>query len=475
MKLIKNYLYNASYQLLALILPLITGPYVSRVLGPVGVGVNTYTYNIANWFVLVGSIGVGLYGNQQVAYARGNQKKLSQCFWEIFIMKEITIVLSFIIFIMYILLVGRYKQYQLIQSVYIIAAGLDISWFFMGIEDFKRIVLRNFFIKLISLLLILTLVKNKNDLFLYLCILSFATLFGNLTLWPFLRGELVSINWHFLNPFKHFSPAVALFIPLAAIQIYTGLNKVMLGYFDSTIAAGFYDKSDVVVKMTLTIATSLGTVLMPHSAKIFGEGNMEKVRELLYRSFSFISLISVPLAFGLAAISFRFGRWFYGSGFEKVGLVMFLESFVIIIIAWASITGNQYLVPTNQISVYTHSVLVGAVVNIVLCIPMIHFSGLYGAMISMVIAETTVTLYQILAIRNQINLKKLFDGIGKFMFAGFLMFIPIFYLNLTIQMTFISLVAEIILGICIYIGTIFVIHPPILDDIILFFENKIAK
>ena len=472
MKVIKNYLYNVSYQLLALILPLITGPYVSRVLGPSGVGINTYTYNIANWFVLIGSIGVGLYGNQQIAYVRGDRRKLTRYFWEILLMKSATIIAAFVIFISYVITIGSYKQYQLVQSIYIVAAGLDISWFFMGLEDFKKTVLRNFFVKFLSLILILTFVKNKGDLLLYIFIMSGATLLGNATLWPFLRKQLVPINWYELRPFQHFAPAVALFIPLAAIQIYTGLNKVMLGYFDTTTAAGFYDKSDVIVKVALTVATSLGTVLMPHTAKIFSDGDQDKVRQLLYKSFSFISIISIPLAFGLAAISLRFGRWFYGPGFGQVGSAMLIESFVIIVIAWASITGNQYLVPTNQVKIYTHSVFAGAIVNVVLCIPLIHLWGLYGAMVSMVVAETTVTMYQIIAIRQQISFRSLFQDLQKYLIAGILMFLPDFYLNTKLPMTFITLGIEVGLGVVIYIGVIYVLHPQILDDAIRFVKNK---
>ena len=152
----------------------------------------------------------------------------------------------------------------------------------MGIEDFRKTVTRNFFIKIISLVLILTLVKSKGDLIIYISILSFSTLIGNLTLWPFLRRNIVWVDWKSLKPFRHFKGAVELFLPLVAIQLYTSLNKIILGALDSTVSAGFYDKSDSIVKMALTISTSLGTVMMPHAAKIFSEGNNKKVNDLLY-------------------------------------------------------------------------------------------------------------------------------------------------------------------------------------------------
>ncbi|KGH62268.1 hypothetical protein X375_05840 [Oenococcus oeni S13] len=472
MRVVKNYLYNMSYQILLLVLPLVTGPYVSRALGPSGVGINSYTYTIANWFVLLGSIGVAYYGNRQIAYVRNDQKELSINFWEILLMRTATIIGAFIFFLVYVVTIGSYKQYQLVQSSYIVAAGLDISWFFMGIEDFKKTVLRNTIVKVISLAAILLFVKNQNDLYEYILILALSTIIGNITLWPFLKNILVPVKIKDLHPFRHFKGSLALFFPLAAIQIYANLNKVMLGYLDSTNASGFYDKSDVIVKTVLTLATSLGTVLMPHTAKIFSEGKSGQVKNLLYKSFGFISFISIPLAFGLAAISFKFGPFFYGNGFGPVGTGMFIESFVIIFISWASVTGNQYLVPTNQVSAYTKSVFVGAAVNLVLNIPLIKYMGLNGAIIATVCSELSVTLYQILAMRNQISYKKLFCDFHKYLFAGILMFVPTFFMNIKLKFSFPALILEIITGAVIYIISILILRPKILSDLKSFIKNR---
>lgn len=170
MKIVRNYLYNASYQVLLILLPLITGPYVSRILGPTGVGINSYTYSIANWYVLLGSIGVGLYGNRQIAYVRSNEKDLALNFWEIFFMKATVVIIFFAFYIVYVVKFGKYKKFELAQSVYLVAALFDISWFFMGVEDFKRTVTRNTIVKIISLILILIFVKSKSDLLLYIYI-----------------------------------------------------------------------------------------------------------------------------------------------------------------------------------------------------------------------------------------------------------------------------------------------------------------
>lgn len=471
MKVIKNYIYNVGYQFLTMLLPLITGPYISRVLGPKGVGINTYTYTIANWFVLLGSVGVAFYGNRQIAYVRKDSKKLSLNFWEIFIMKLITIIIALIIFIVYISTIGIYKEYQLVQASYVIAAALDISWFFMGIENFKITVMRNTVVKITSLILIILFVKSENDLLIYITILALSTLIGNLTLWPYIKEYLVKISIKELRPFRHLKDSLILFLPLAAIQIYANLNKIMLGIFDTTTSSGFYDKSDVIVKMVLTIGTSLVTVLVPRASQSFAEGKMDEVKKILYKSFSFISFISVPLWLGLASISLKFGAFFYGKDFQIVGKAMFIESILIVIISWASVVGNQYLVPTNQTKEYTKSIFIGAFVNIVLNIPLIKVFGLYGAIVSTVLSEASVTFYQLYSLRDQIDYRKIFADLKKVMLSGLVMFVVVLPLNIYIKLNIITLLIEISVGVVVYTCMTHYLKLPIVKDI----ENLILK
>lgn len=470
MKLIKNYFYNTSYQLLAIILPLITGPYVSRVLGPHGVGINSYTYTIANWFVLLGSIGVALYGSRQIAYVRNNKEALSITFWEIFIMKCLTMSIALIVYLLYIIFIGRYKQYQFVQLSYVISASLDISWLFMGIEDFKKTVIRNTLVKVVSLIAILLFIKSRTDLLNYIGILALSTLIGNLTLWPFLKKILTFVPISSLKPFRHLKGAISLFLPLAAIQLYTSLNKILLGALTSTTDSGFYDKTDSIIRMTLTLATSLATVMLPHTSEAFSEGNFVKVRLLLYKSFNFITFISMGLMFGVAGISLKFGLFFYGKGFQPVGTSMLLESVVILFISWASISGNQYLIPTNQISIYTKSVFFGALVNIVLIVPLIKLFGLNGAILATDLSEISVTMYQIVSIKNQISYKKLFKDFGKCSISGLLMFIIVFVINQRLSLTVITLFYEVIIGLVVYIICSFIIKTAILQQILTFLK-----
>ncbi len=190
MKVVKNYLYNAGYQIFLLLVPLITTPYIARVIGPTGVGINAYTNSIIQYFVLFGSIGINMYGNREVAFYRDDPHKLTKAFWEIELLRFSAIIVAEAAFFIYLGFTDQYHTYLLMQSLLITAAAFDISWFFMGLEDFRTTVVRNTIVKIVSVILIFSFVKTAQDLAIYILIISGSQLVGNLTLWPFFTPSL---------------------------------------------------------------------------------------------------------------------------------------------------------------------------------------------------------------------------------------------------------------------------------------------
>ncbi len=464
MKVVRNYLYNASYQVFILLVPLITTPYLARILGPIGVGINSYTNSIIQYFILFGSIGVNLYGNRQVAFIRDDKKKLTQTFYEIFFMRIVTIIIAYLAFMIFLLFVDRNQKYYWAQSLSIIAAAFDISWFFMGVENFAVTVLRNLVVKIITLICIFSLVKSYADLNTYILILSVSLLLGNLTLFPSLKRYIGSPRWQSLNLRRHFFPSVMLFVPQVATQVYLVLNKTMLGSMISFRAAGYFDQSDKMIKMVLAAVTATGTVMLPHVANAFANGQHEKTKQLLYKSFSFVTALSVPMTFGLMAVAPTFVPLFFTSKFNSVIPVIIIESVVILLIAWSNAIGTQYLLPTNQTKKYTTSVIIGAIVNLIVNIPLILLWGAVGASVATVISEATVTIYQLVVIRKQVNYHNLFLDTGKYLFAGLIMFVMVFELNQRLPMTWLMLIAEVVIGIFIYAFTLFLLRVSLVED-----------
>ena len=325
MRVIKNYLYNAGYQLLAIIVPLITTPYVSRVLHPVGVGDFSYTSSIIQYFVLIAGMGVGYYGNREIAYLRENRYEMSKAFWEIQIVKTFTTIIAFIIFVLFLYWYEHYILYLWIQAINIIAVAFDISWLYMGVENFKPTVVRNTIFKILSTIMVFIFVRNSNDVGIYILITALSVILGNMALWYSLKNIVVKVKLNELKPFRHLMPSISMFIPQVAIQVYVQLNKTMLGAFVGTVSSGYYQYSDNLVKMVLTIVTATGTVMLPHVSNAFSKGDTNKVNQMLYRSFDFVSFLAIAMMFGLAGVSKYLGLMFYGRGFGPVGMAMIIE------------------------------------------------------------------------------------------------------------------------------------------------------
>lgn len=465
MKVIKNYLYNAGYQILLMLAPVITTPYVSRVLGAHNNGVNTYTNGWVTFFYLIGQLGIAFYGNREIAYHRDDKYERSKIFWEIISLQVITSTLSLMAYIVAVMLFSStFKVYFLLQALWIVAYGLDISWYFMGMEDFKKTVTRNTFVKLISIGMIFLLVRNEGDLARYVFLLGFAQLAGSVTLWPYLRKSIQWVRLRYWRPFKHFYPTLLLFIPTITTQIYLVVNRIMLGRMAPQAAVSQFDFGDKIVKLVLAVVTATGTVMLPHIANKFAAGDIKGVRASLYKSFDFVTAVSVPMMFGLMAIAYKFAPWFLGNQYGPTGGVIFYESPVILMIAWSNVTGTQYLMPIHREHEYTISVTIGAIVNIVANLFLIAWFGAKGAAVATVVSELAVAAVQLSDINGTIRRRKLFAPMWRYLLSGLFMYIIVSRINKMMQMTFINLTIQIILGVIIYVSCLFLMRAPIINQ-----------
>lgn len=465
MKVIKNYLYNAGYQILIMLAPLLTTPYVSRVLGPHASGINAYTNSWVTFFYLIGQMGITMYGNREISYHRDDPIKRSQTFWGIESLQLMTVSLTLIAYVFIVFLFSTtFREYFLIQSIWIVAAAFDVSWYFMGLEDFKKTVTRNMIVKFISIVMIFTFVKQSTDLWKYILLLDGASLVGNLTLWPYLRKSVQWVPIRTWHPWKHFYPSLLLFVPTITTQIYLIVNRLMLGRMATQSATGQFDYADKLVKLVLAIVTATGTVMLPHVASQFAKGKVKEVRKSLYVSFDFATALAVPMMFGLMAISAKMTPWFLGDKYMDAGKIMFLESPVILFIAWSNVTGNQYLVPINRVREYTVSVTIGAVVNVVSNLFLIYLWGANGAAIASVISEFAVTAYQLFCVRTTIRRRQLFNSLWRYFLAGLVMFIVVYRMDQYMRMNIANLCAQVIAGILIYLVGIIALRAPIVHQ-----------
>ncbi len=457
MSIAKNYLYNVIYQILILIIPLITIPYISRVLGSNGIGINAYTNSIIQYFILLGTLGLSLYGTREIAYIRDDKIKLSNTFWSIFYLKCITTITAYIVFLIFLGVVEMYTTIFFIQSIYIISAAIDISWLYMGLEEFKKTIIRNSLVRILGVVCTFVFVKNPDDLWKYVLIMALSQLIGNFSLWYYLSKTVnkVSISWNDMK--KHLKPSIILFIPQIAIQIYVVLNKTMLGALSTPNEVGYFDNADKIVKVVLSIVTAMGIVMLPRVSNTFAKGDISRVKEYVYSSFEFVSYLSIPLMFGLAGIATRFSPWFFGAEFSKTGLLIVVICPIIVFIAWSNVIGNQFLMPTGKLRGYTIAVLIGALVNFSLNILLIGRYHSIGTSIATVIAELTVTILQIYMVRHELQIKRLIYSIWKFFISGLIMYLTIKIVGDYLSTGITTLFVQITVGTVIYFTLLFLL------------------
>lgn len=471
----KNYIYNLIYQILVLILPLVTTPYVSRVLGAEGIGIYSYTISIVTYFILFGSLGIAMYAQREIAYVQDDKEKRSKSFWEIFILRAITLFVSMIIFYFTFAYNGDYSIYYRILMLEIVANIFDVSAFFQGMEEFKKIIKRNFIVKAISILCIFVFIKKTTDIDKYLLIYVLSTFVGNLSLWFYLPKYITRIPIRMLEPKKHLKPTLALFIPQIATQVYVVLDKTMIGSLIANKAeVGYYEQSQKIVKIVLTLATSLGTVMLPRIANDFAKGQKEKIKKEILDSFNFIYFLSMPLMFGLIAVAKDLIPWFLGEGFDKSIYITYVISPITIMIGLSTVMGTQYLLPTKQQKNFTISVVIGALINIVSNFIFIPKLLSIGAAIGTIIAETSVTLVQFYCIRKEFDIKEILIMSFKYLISALLMLVSIILLNELVISNLTVLLRigiDVIFGAIVYFITLIILKDEFIKKII----NKMIK
>lgn len=490
----KNYIYNMVYQVLILILPLITTPYLSRVLGAEGIGIYSYTYAIVTYFILFGSLGVALYGQREIAYAQDNPEKRTKVFIEIVAFRFITILLATIF---YFFLFVKGKEYQLYYQILIlelVAAIFDISWFFQGLEEFKKTVTRNVLVRICSVSLVFLLVKTREDLAKFTLIYSLADLIGNASLWFYLPKYLKGVKVKNINIKQHLPHIVLLFIPQIANQIYKILDTTMIGWLiENKAETGYYEQGQKVIRLLLTVVNSLGIVMIPRMANAFANNDKKQIKSYMNMSFKFTFFLSFPIMLGIASISKAFVPIFFGPGYDKVNYIIYICCPMILLMGIENVIGTQYLLPTKRQKEYTKSVTAGVIVNFILNYILISLYQSIGAAVATVISQIVVDVLQYNNIKNEIKINELLKSASKYFISALVMFgfciLTKFFLNTNIvqngiyNLSFnmqiskehlfntISIISQMAVGVIVYIVTLIILK----DDYVFKFLEKIKN
>ena len=455
----KNIIFSTFYQILLLITPLITTPYISRVLGPAGNGIYSYTNSYQLYFSMFAALGTLSYGSREIARNRDSKYTRSKLFWEIELLTIITSGVCIIIWLGFSLFQTTYRIYFLILTLNIFATMFDISWFYAGIEQFKFIVMRNSFFKILGVVLQLTLVKDADDVAVYIFIICITNLLGSISMWFALVNLIEKVPVKELQVFRHFKETVVYFIPTIATSIYTVLDKTLIGLITHDEAQnGYYEQATKVINLmkALTFA-SLNSVLGSRISYLFAEERYDEIRERIDTSIDYILFMGIGMSFGLVAVAGRFVPIFFGKGYDTVILLLYIFSPLVIIIGISNCLGSQFYTPAGLRRQSTKYIIVGAVVNLCLNVLLISRFLSMGAAAASLIAEGVITF---LYLKNGTSFFKpvsLLKKGWKKIIAALVMLLAISLMNKLRLPNIYILILEIALGAAVYVTTLFVL------------------
>lgn len=391
---IMNFILTASQ----FIFPLITFPYVSRVLQASGNGKVTFAASVANYFMMVASLGIPTYGVRACARVRDDKEKLSKTVQELFIINCTVTTLVTITYIVSIHTVPRFledKTLFYINGLNIVLNMFGMNWVYQALEQYDYITFRSIIFKFISLILMFMFVHKQSDYIAYAAITVFAAV-GSYVL-NFIRlRKIVSFrlvgNYNFK---QHLKPIFTLFAQSVAISIYTNLDTVMLGFIKSDTDVGYYHAAVKIKGLLLSLVTSLGNVLLPRMSYFVNNKMMTEFKKYMVKALNFELLMALSMTLYYVLYSRESIIFLAGSGYEGAVLAMQIITIAVIPNGITGILGVQVLTSLEKEIYVLYSVIVGAVFDFLLNLVFIPRYGAAGASLATTIAEFLVLFVQI--------------------------------------------------------------------------------
>lgn len=451
-----NFVSNFLYQMSLLLFPLITSPYLTRVLGAECLGRYQYANTIASYFCFFCVLGIATYGNRECAIVRDDRKTLTSVFWGIY---GIQITMSTIVVFVYLGYLGLSNredfQMGLLQVPFLLSYALDITWLYYGLEYFYRISLRNFLIKIISVFLIFILVKKPEDVYIYCLIMTGTAFLSQAVLWPFTFRfiDWKRICWQDMK--THIRPILLLFLPVIGIGIYSGIDKIMIGDMINKSTLAVYSYAEYLSKLPVGIVTALTTVMLPRMSKIAAAHKSEEGKSMVRNTMQVTMFLALPVAAGIAGIADKMVPWFYAEEFSSCIPLIKMLVIIIILIAWTYVVQNQCLIPMHMDSILVKSALLTALLNVSANLILIPVWGVYGAAFGTIISEMLVMFFKTYHCRKYVPIQQMIEDNVYFLLAALVMYGCVYWAGRQMEACPETTLVQIGIGIIVYMGICF--------------------
>lgn len=395
-----NYILNLINTGTQMLFPLITFPYVCRVIEADGIGQINFFQSIISYISLFTCLGIPMYAIREIARNRSDVVQMNRTAMEILLLHSMLTLVGYAIVAILCLTVPQIQvniPLFLILSLTIFFTAIGCEWFYQGIEDFKYITIRGLIIKTVSVVLLFIFVKSKTDLLYYGCYTVFGVLGGNIFNFFRLRKYIHRENIIFseLHIKRHIKPVLKVFSFSVVTSIYLQLNTVLLGFLKNALAVGYFAAATKVMQMLLTMSACLGSVMMPRASHLIAENREDEFNRLIQKSYDFTLAIALPMTIGLIFCAPSLITALCGVKFEHSILPSQIIAPIILMVAISNVFGIQVLFPKGKINVVTLCCGIGAVADLILNLCLIPFFSYIGTSIAYLGAEvaTTVSMY----------------------------------------------------------------------------------
>ncbi len=399
-----NFIMNAILTMSSFVFPLITFPYVSRILLPEGMGKVSFATSLISYFGLFAQLGIPVYGIRACAVVRDDRETLTRTAHELLLINLIMTAISYGGLVLVLLFVPRLRGERILYMVVssnILFTSIGMEWIYKALEQYAYITVRSISFKLVALCSMFLLVHRQSDYVIYGGITIFAASASNIL--NFVNVHKY-IDRRFIGGYcfsRHIKPVSVFFAMSCAATVYTHLDTIMLGFMTSDADVGYYNAAVKIKTVCVSIVTSLGTVLLPRVSCYIQQGLMEDFRRITRKAVNFVVLVASPLAVYFIFFAEEGIRFLSGSGYADSVVPMQIIMPTLLLIGLTNILGMQILVPMGKENMVLYSEIAGAIVDIIINILLIPRLASAGAAWGTLAAELVVLLVQCYVLGNE--------------------------------------------------------------------------
>lgn len=426
-----NYIFNLLNSVTGLLFPLITFPYVSRIMGPDGIGQVQFFTSIISYVSLFVGLGIPLYAVREIARVRNDKEVMVKTLEEILLLHLMLTAVGYFVMIVMCLTIPQINSELslfLLMSLSVIFTTIGCEWFYQGIEDFKYITTRAIMVRIVCIILLFLLVKTKDDLLWYGFYGVMGTVGNNVFNFVRLRRY---INGHYikfkaLKPFRHLKMISSVFLLTILSTIYISLNSVILGFLCGNESVGYYTSGVKLFTLTFTLVYSLTTIIIPHMSNLIAEHRDDEVKVMSQKLYRVVVGIGLPMAVILYYVSPSAVFLLCGSEFEPSIAVSQIVSPLLLIVGLSSVFGMQILYPMGHVKIMIKATIVSSLVDLVILFLLVSSYAQYAAAIAYLLAELIATMTEYVLGRKYIPIslcdKRLFNYVFGSILVGVLLF-----------------------------------------------------